>query len=724
MEIDQSEDGKSEIKHSDTGDDISIRVQSAMDPLLALSREIESKLKLLQERERKWQEYEKILDAHAKTAKEKIVLEVGGQRFATTKNVLLSSEDSYFSALLRTGHWKPDKDGVYFIDRSPKYFGIILDFLRYGEWELDGLSAGDLRRLSRELDYYQIATPEALTAAFADLENATAQKHPSASTLPNDSVTLLPGGGFQVSPQTQHRNLFNANTSDNRSSGLFGTPNPPGGLFGQRQPLFGAPTHSSGNLFGPGGLYSRPSSTPFGAPTQNIGIGGFSNPAPTTGTLFGAPTQNIGIGGFGNPAPTTGGFGNPAPTTGTLFGASQPSAFGSNHTQNAHPVQTPAVGGFSFGTQPTTSGLFGHNRASLFGSHPQQTSGGGFGSTAPANTTGGGFGTASVLPVASSFGSAPTTTTANPFNRLFGSTHPIPAPSGPHLGTDVFSTTKVPTTTALVLNPSAVPSGPPFQPVRDPDSYVPRGENNAFQSITAMPAYERQSFEELRWSAASATSSTTSAASSQPAAQTTAQATAHSAPSQSIFGTVPAAFHMRPLAQAAPDQTASSQPSAHTAAAEPVLRKKTSNTANSSENAMTATFRSKLRVSDSVDEDEESEESDPSPDLSSPPETSSESKTSSTSSFSFAPTSTSTSTTSALSATSSAPSASSPANSSAPSASSPANSSAPSTSTSPNASTAPALSSAAFAARFSSSLSQSHPDETEGQEPRRGYGPQ
>lgn len=37
----------------------------------------------------------------------------GGQRFAASKTTLLSLEGSFFHAMLASGRWKPDADGVY-----------------------------------------------------------------------------------------------------------------------------------------------------------------------------------------------------------------------------------------------------------------------------------------------------------------------------------------------------------------------------------------------------------------------------------------------------------------------------------------------------------------------------------------------------------------------------------------------------------------------------------
>jgi len=67
-------------------------------------------------------------------------LDVGGRIFSTSKTSLLSLKGTYFESLLSSGKWEPDEDGCYFIDRNPKHFDIILDYLSNGEYNKMGLS--------------------------------------------------------------------------------------------------------------------------------------------------------------------------------------------------------------------------------------------------------------------------------------------------------------------------------------------------------------------------------------------------------------------------------------------------------------------------------------------------------------------------------------------------------------------------------------------------------
>jgi len=56
----------------------------------------------------------------------------------------------------------PDEDGTYFIDRNPKFFGMILDYLRKDSINISGLSSSELTDLQDEVEFYQIESLLAL----------------------------------------------------------------------------------------------------------------------------------------------------------------------------------------------------------------------------------------------------------------------------------------------------------------------------------------------------------------------------------------------------------------------------------------------------------------------------------------------------------------------------------------------------------------------------------
>lgn len=60
----------------------------------------------LKEREERCRKREEIAEESVSKAKSKVVLDVGGTVFATSKTTLMSQKDSYFSALLQSGRFQ------------------------------------------------------------------------------------------------------------------------------------------------------------------------------------------------------------------------------------------------------------------------------------------------------------------------------------------------------------------------------------------------------------------------------------------------------------------------------------------------------------------------------------------------------------------------------------------------------------------------------------------
>ncbi len=62
-----------------------------------------------------------------------IHLNVGGEKFTTTRSTLCQVEDSLLATMF-SGRWergvKRDRDGAVFFDFNPQYFGYILEYLR------------------------------------------------------------------------------------------------------------------------------------------------------------------------------------------------------------------------------------------------------------------------------------------------------------------------------------------------------------------------------------------------------------------------------------------------------------------------------------------------------------------------------------------------------------------------------------------------------------------
>jgi hypothetical protein len=89
----------------------------------------------------------------------KIKLNIGGKVFHTSAEVLCSVEGSLFTAMFSEGvDVQPDEDGEYFIDRNPKLFPIILDYLRGYDVKphIKSLSSSFKKQLTEEIEYFKL----------------------------------------------------------------------------------------------------------------------------------------------------------------------------------------------------------------------------------------------------------------------------------------------------------------------------------------------------------------------------------------------------------------------------------------------------------------------------------------------------------------------------------------------------------------------------------------
>lgn len=86
-----------------------------------------------------------------------ITINVGGKRFETHLKTL-KRQPNFFSAMF-SGNFNitPSNDGSYFIDRNPRYFELILDFLRKTTVNILGMEPRELMDFKDEAEYYQIA---------------------------------------------------------------------------------------------------------------------------------------------------------------------------------------------------------------------------------------------------------------------------------------------------------------------------------------------------------------------------------------------------------------------------------------------------------------------------------------------------------------------------------------------------------------------------------------
>lgn len=137
-----------------------------------------------------------------------IKFNIGGQRFECLKSTLLQQEHSFFTALLESGHWTPNAQGEYFIDRDPYHFQNILNVLR---GQAVHIYKHDQLRFLQELDYFQISLAKA--GIVLDCSEGLVDKHgpdshqaaifvPQRFVEPNDH----PQKPYEFCWQIAHRN--------------------------------------------------------------------------------------------------------------------------------------------------------------------------------------------------------------------------------------------------------------------------------------------------------------------------------------------------------------------------------------------------------------------------------------------------------------------------------------------------------------------------------------
>jgi len=100
-----------------------------------------------------------------------VSLSVGGQHFASTRETLLREPASRLALLVRGVLPSSKHDGKLFIDRDPRHFSTLLQYLRDG-WALLPASAAERKELANEARHFQVSR------AAAPLGQSVAQLRP------------------------------------------------------------------------------------------------------------------------------------------------------------------------------------------------------------------------------------------------------------------------------------------------------------------------------------------------------------------------------------------------------------------------------------------------------------------------------------------------------------------------------------------------------------------
>jgi len=165
----------------------------AVDQLLRISTNIESRIADLARKEQLWCKTEKFMEDNIAKAKTKVKLDVGGKTFHTSKSSLMRFEGSFFWTMIAGGRWEPDDEGFFFIDRNPKHFDRIVDYHRTGEFNVEALDAAARRQLEKDFDFYQLPLPQNWRTAAVTWDSSRCGSN-LRLTNDNKTVTKVSGG--------------------------------------------------------------------------------------------------------------------------------------------------------------------------------------------------------------------------------------------------------------------------------------------------------------------------------------------------------------------------------------------------------------------------------------------------------------------------------------------------------------------------------------------------
>jgi hypothetical protein len=126
-----------------------------------IEKTLESKIETVNTIGTKWETYEERVKELREIKEEDIIqINVGGKKFATRYDTLLSVKDNLFHKIIMSG--KMDIRKGIFIDRSPTYFWVILDYLRYQKFNPARFTTDQLIEIKDEVLYYEILTIEGI----------------------------------------------------------------------------------------------------------------------------------------------------------------------------------------------------------------------------------------------------------------------------------------------------------------------------------------------------------------------------------------------------------------------------------------------------------------------------------------------------------------------------------------------------------------------------------
>ena len=151
-----------ELSHYSSNDFVTVmhsQLQEASATMMKASSALDQELAAVDAKLQLTVFHERLIEENISMSRERIKLDVGGTIFITTRSTLLKNKNSYFYAMLASGSWLPDEEGTYFINKNPKGFDIVLEFIRNGTISFAGIESHRLPRVLELFEYFQIRIP-------------------------------------------------------------------------------------------------------------------------------------------------------------------------------------------------------------------------------------------------------------------------------------------------------------------------------------------------------------------------------------------------------------------------------------------------------------------------------------------------------------------------------------------------------------------------------------
>lgn len=128
-----------------------VNIKSKLD---SIETKLVNQMNELQIREEKWKKLDEQVYDIVTNHDDIVKFNVGGKKFATKKSTLLKIKDTLFYKIVSSD--KIDLKNEVFLDRSPKFFAIFLDYLRYGTINYTRYNFRELEEMKLEALYYEL----------------------------------------------------------------------------------------------------------------------------------------------------------------------------------------------------------------------------------------------------------------------------------------------------------------------------------------------------------------------------------------------------------------------------------------------------------------------------------------------------------------------------------------------------------------------------------------